>query len=84
MASYYAPHKIRVNVIAPALIRTPMSRRAQETPEVLELMNTKQPLVEDLIEAEEVARAALFLLGDDARVITGDVLTVDAGWCVSS
>ena len=47
-------------------------------------MKTKQPLVEDLIEAEEVARAALFLLGDDARVVTGDVLTVDAGWTVSS
>ena len=79
MAAYYAPHKIRVNVIAPSLIRTPMSRRAQENPEILELMKTKQPLVEDLIEAEEVARAALFLLGDDARVVTGDVLTVDAG-----
>ncbi len=84
MASYYASHKIRVNVIAPSLIRTPMSRRAQENPEILKLMKTKQPLVEDLIEAEEVARAALFLLGDDARVITGDVLTVDAGWTVSS
>jgi NAD(P)-dependent dehydrogenase (short-subunit alcohol dehydrogenase family) len=83
MASYYAPHKIRVNVIAPALIRTPMSRRAQENPEILELMKTKQPLVEDLIEAGDVARTALFLLGDDARVITGDVLTVDAGWSVS-
>ncbi len=84
MAAYYAPQKIRVNVIAPSLIRTPMSRRAQENPEILELMKTKQPLVEDLIEAEEVARAALFLLSDEARVITGDVLTVDAGWSVSS
>lgn len=83
MAAYYAPHKIRVNAIAPALVRTPMSRRAQENPEIRELMRTKQPLVEDLIDAEDVARAALFLLGDDARVITGDVLTVDAGWCVS-
>ena len=83
MAAYYAPHKIRVNVIAPSLIRTPMSRRAQENPEIQKLMKTKQPLVEDLIEAEEVARAALFLLGDGARVITGDVLTVDAGWSVS-
>jgi enoyl-[acyl-carrier-protein] reductase (NADH) len=46
-------------------------------------MKTKQPLVEDLIEADEVARAALFLLGNDARVITGDMLTVDAGWSVS-
>jgi NAD(P)-dependent dehydrogenase (short-subunit alcohol dehydrogenase family) len=84
MAAYYAPLKIRVNVIAPSLIRTPMSQRAQENPEIVAFMQTKQPLCEDLIDAEDVARAALFLLSDDARVITGDVLTVDAGWCVSS
>lgn len=83
MASYYAPHKIRVNVIAPSLVSTPMSQRAQENEAILDLMKTKQPLVEDLIPAEDVARAALFLLSDQARVITGDVLTVDAGWCVS-
>ena len=83
MASYYAPHKIRVNVIAPALIRTPMSARAQSNPAILERMKTKQPLVEDMIEAVDVARAALFLLSDDSRVITGDTLVVDAGWQVS-
>lgn len=79
----YAPHKIRVNVIAPALIRTPMSARAQQNPVILDYMKRKQPLAEDLIEAEEVAKAALFLLGDQSRHITGDVLTVDAGWTVS-
>lgn len=83
MAAYYAPHKIRVNAIAPALVRTPMSRRAQGDAEVLHLMKTKQPLVEDLIEAEDVARASLFLLGDESRTVTGDVLTIDAGWSVS-
>lgn len=83
MAAYYAPHKIRVNVIAPALIRTPMSARAQQNPVILDYMKVKQPLAEDLIEADEVANAALFLLGDQARYITGDVLTVDAGWTVS-
>lgn len=83
MAAYYAPHKIRVNAIAPALIRTPMSARAQTNPEILEFLKTKQPLAGDLIDADEVARAALFLLGDESRFITGDVLTVDAGWCVS-
>jgi NAD(P)-dependent dehydrogenase (short-subunit alcohol dehydrogenase family) len=83
MAAYYAPHKIRVNVIAPALIRTPMSARAQQNPVILDYMKIKQPLAEDLIDAEEVAKAALFLLGDQARQITGDVLTVDAGWSVS-
>jgi enoyl-[acyl-carrier-protein] reductase (NADH) len=35
------------------------------------------------VDAEDVARAALFLLGPDARSITGDVLTVDAGWSVT-
>lgn len=84
MAAYYAPHKIRVNAIAPALVRTPMSRRADEDSELLEYIRGKQPLCEDMMEAEPVARAALFLLGGDAAYITGDVLTVDAGWNVSA
>jgi NAD(P)-dependent dehydrogenase (short-subunit alcohol dehydrogenase family) len=83
MAAYYAPHKIRINVIAPALVRTPMSARAQNDAAILALMKTKQPLAEDLIDAQDVARASVFLLGDDSRMITGDALTVDAGWSVS-
>jgi NAD(P)-dependent dehydrogenase (short-subunit alcohol dehydrogenase family) len=83
MAAYYAPQKIRVNVIAPALVRTPMSARAQADPAIAALMKTKQPLAEDLLDAADVARAALFLLGDDSRMITGDALAVDGGWCVS-
>jgi NAD(P)-dependent dehydrogenase (short-subunit alcohol dehydrogenase family) len=75
--------RIRVNAIAPALVRTPMSARAQDDPQVRELMKTRQPLVGDLLEAEDVARAALFLLGDDARAVTGDTLVVDGGWTVS-
>jgi NAD(P)-dependent dehydrogenase (short-subunit alcohol dehydrogenase family) len=83
MASYYAPHKIRVNVIAPALIRTPMSQRAQADEELKAFMRHKQPLTGGIIDAVEVARASVFLLSNDARVITGDVLTVDAGWTVT-
>jgi NAD(P)-dependent dehydrogenase (short-subunit alcohol dehydrogenase family) len=83
MAAHYAPDRIRINVIAPALVRTPMSRRAQEDEKILRFMKTKQPLVGDLVDAEQVARAALFLLSDDSAAITGDVLTVDGGWCVS-
>lgn len=83
MAAYYAPHKIRVNALAPGLVRTPMSARAQNDPRILELMKTKQPLSEDLLAAEDVARAALFLLGEGAHSVTGQVLTVDAGWSVS-
>jgi NAD(P)-dependent dehydrogenase (short-subunit alcohol dehydrogenase family) len=37
-----------------------------------------------LIDPEDVARTAVFLLSDDARQITGQVLPVDAGWSVSA
>jgi NAD(P)-dependent dehydrogenase (short-subunit alcohol dehydrogenase family) len=83
MAAYYAPHRIRVNVLAPGLVRTPMSARAQESPEIRELMRHKQPLTEDLLDPADVANAALFLLGGGARAITGEVLAVDGGWGVS-
>jgi NAD(P)-dependent dehydrogenase (short-subunit alcohol dehydrogenase family) len=83
MASYYAPHKIRVNAIAPGLVRTPMSQRAQENPDIVEAMKIKQSLAEDLLGADEIARAAMFLLGDDSRHMTGQVMTVDGGWSVS-
>ncbi|MBI3278217.1 MAG: SDR family oxidoreductase, partial [Acidobacteria bacterium] len=62
--------------------RTPMSARAQGDAEVLAEMREKQPLADGLIDADEIARAAVFLLSDDARMITGQVLTVDAGWHV--
>ncbi len=83
MASYYAPHKIRVNAIAPGLIRTPMSQRAQNNTAILDFMKSKQPLAEDLLDAADVAQAAWFLLSDPSRHITGQVLTIDGGWCIS-
>jgi NAD(P)-dependent dehydrogenase (short-subunit alcohol dehydrogenase family) len=83
MAAHYAPERIRINVIAPALVRTPMSKRAQENESIMAFMRTKQPLVGDMLEADHIAKAALFLLSDDSAAVTGDVLTVDGGWCVS-
>jgi len=82
-AGYYAPHKIRLNVLAPSLVRTPMSRRAQTNPAIMEFMKEKQPLKGDLIDAEEVARIACFLLNDESFPITGEVVRVDAGWAVT-
>jgi NAD(P)-dependent dehydrogenase (short-subunit alcohol dehydrogenase family) len=80
MAAYYAPHKVRVNAIAPGLVRTPMSKRAQGDDGILKYMKIKQPLTGGIIEPEDVARASVFLLSDDAAAITGDVLVVDGGW----
>ena len=80
MAAYYAPQRIRVNVVAPALVGTATSERAAGDPALREFIRRKQPLAEGMVETEDVARAALFLLSDAARSITGEVLAVDAGW----
>lgn len=82
MASYYAPHRIRVNVLEPGLVRTPASERAGN-PELLAFIEKKQPLTGGMVHADDVARAALFLLSDDARAITGEAIAVDGGWTVS-
>jgi len=82
MAAYYGPPKIRVNAIAPGLVRTPASERAND-PELIEFIRKKQPLTGGMVDAEDIARAALFLLSEEARSITGEVLAVDAGWRVT-
>lgn len=83
LAAYYAPHGIRVNAIAPALIATPMSRRAQEDPAILAYLERKQPLAHGPIDADAVTGTALHLLSDAARMVTGQVVAVDGGWSVS-
>jgi NAD(P)-dependent dehydrogenase (short-subunit alcohol dehydrogenase family) len=83
-ASTYAPEGIRVNAIAPALVATPMSRRAQADPEILAYLRRKQPLAADgPIDAEAVTDLALHLLGRESRMVTGQVIAVDGGWSVS-
>jgi len=80
MAVYYAPRAIRVNVIAPGLIATPMSQRAQNDPRILARLEQLQPLTGRMGSPEDVAGAAAYLASDDARFVTGVVLTVDGGW----
>jgi NAD(P)-dependent dehydrogenase (short-subunit alcohol dehydrogenase family) len=82
MAAYYAPRKIRVNVIAPGLIATPMSQRAQSDPHILSRLPQLQPLTGQMGEPDDVAAAAAYLASHDARFVTGAVLTVDGGWTV--
>ena len=82
-AAYYAPHGIRLNVVTPGLVRTPMSSRAQQNPEILSFIKDKQPLYGDLVSANDIAKVALFLLSEDAATITGEIIRADGGWAVS-
>jgi NAD(P)-dependent dehydrogenase (short-subunit alcohol dehydrogenase family) len=84
MAAYYAPHGIRVNAIAPGLVATPMSARAQSDHDLLEYMKRKQPVSDGIIAASEIAAAAWFLLSDASRAMTGQIVTIDGGWSVTS
>jgi NAD(P)-dependent dehydrogenase (short-subunit alcohol dehydrogenase family) len=82
-AARYAADGIRVNVIAPGLIDTPMSARACGNPAIQAFLRAKQPLAGGPGRPEDCSDAAVFLCSDAARLITGVVLPVDGGWCVS-
>ncbi len=84
LASYYAQNNIRVNVIAPGLVKTPMSKRAAEDEAILQFIQSKQPLDGGRIGAPtDMNGAAVFLLSDHAKFITGQVIAVDGGWSVT-
>ena len=84
VASCYAGDNIRVNVIAPALVETPMSERAQDNEQIMDFVTRKQPLDGGRIGCpEDLDAAVVFLLGDGASYLTGQVIAVDGGWSVS-
>ena len=80
-----APHGIRVNCIQPGLMNTPMAVDARmdawdmTREEVVAMRDAKVPLGGKMGTAWDVANAALFLVSDEARFITGVTLMVDGG-----
>jgi NAD(P)-dependent dehydrogenase (short-subunit alcohol dehydrogenase family) len=80
IAATYARRGISCNVIAPGLIATPMSARAQADPRIRQRLPELQPLTGDFGRPEDVAEAAVYLCGPGARFVTGAVLTLDGGW----
>lgn len=84
IASYYAGHNIRINVIAPSLFITPMAKRAAEDEEILQFLKSKQPLDGGRPGAsQDINSAVLMFLHPDSKFITGQVLAVDGGWTLS-
>lgn len=84
MAATYAPHGIRVNAVAPSLTDTPMAKRASGDARIRAFAKRKQPLAGEMMDADDVAHAAVYLLSDESRVVTGQLLKIDGGWSVTS
>ncbi|KAF2771621.1 NAD(P)-binding protein [Teratosphaeria nubilosa] len=78
MASHHAEQGIRVNCVCPGMVYTPMMYGPGMTPEARESRKNRS-----LLKVEgtgwDVGAAVRFLAGDEARWITGHILTVDAG-----
>ena len=78
LAQELAPHRIRVNSIAPGAIQTPINRDAWETPEALASLLKLIPYGR-IGQPEDIGRAVAWLVSDDADYIHGQTLFVDGG-----
>jgi NAD(P)-dependent dehydrogenase (short-subunit alcohol dehydrogenase family) len=79
----YGVHNVRVNCIAPGLIRTDFARALWENPDTLKAATATTPL-HRIGEPDEIAGAAIFLASDAGRFTTGQTLVIDGGQTISS
>ena len=84
IAAYYAKDNIRINVIAPALVETPMAQRAANDQEILSFIKTKQPLDGGRIgQSEDLDGLAIYFMSEQSKFTTGQIIAVDGGWTIS-
>jgi NAD(P)-dependent dehydrogenase (short-subunit alcohol dehydrogenase family) len=75
----FGEHAIRVNAVSPGLTDTPLVRPLLDVPELRQAYLDRIPLGRPAT-PEDIAAAALFLAGDDARYVSGVNLFVDGAW----
>ena len=78
LACEYGKHNIRVNCIAPGLIKTDFARALWEDPETLQRRTASTPL-RRIGEPDEIAGAAVFLASQAGAFMTGQSLVIDGG-----
>lgn len=78
LAAEWGHANLRINCLAPGLIKTDFARALWENPELLERI-TNRSCLRRIGLPEEVAGAAVFLAADAGRFITGQTLVIDGG-----
>ena len=78
LAHEYGPHNVRVNCIAPGLIRTDFAKALWDNPAALAARNASTPL-RRIGEPDEIAGAAVYLAAPASSFMTGQSLVVDGG-----
>jgi NAD(P)-dependent dehydrogenase (short-subunit alcohol dehydrogenase family) len=79
LALELAGYNIRVNTLAPGIVKTDFNSAFWKDPQVEKQMSGLVPLGR-LAEPEDIAQAALFLASDSSSYITGEVLCINGGW----
>lgn len=83
LAVEWGPKNVRVNCIAPGLIRTDFARALWENPEIYEATVSKYPL-RRIGEPDEIAGAAVMLASAAGSFTTGQTLVIDGGGTIAS
>jgi glucose 1-dehydrogenase len=78
LAQELAPHRIRVNSVAPGAIQTPINRPAWETPEALGALLKLIPYGR-IGQPQDIGRVVAWLASDDADYVHGQTIFVDGG-----
>ncbi len=78
LAAEFGPHQVRVNCIAPGLVRTDFARALWEDPKTLKMVTAHTPM-QRIGEPEEIAGAAVFLASPASSFMTGQAIVVDGG-----
>jgi len=80
LASEWAEHGVRVNAVAPGVVMTDLVQQGIDQGLVSEQDYLSRIPMGRLGELTEVVEAVMFLAGDEASFVTGEVLRVDGGW----